>query len=91
MNANGSLGNDHGWPWTSTINTAHASGVKVVLVATLFDDGDILTLITNPTYKNNFFANIKAKMLEGSADGLNIDFEGNASSWITQINASWQT
>ena len=85
VNPNGSLGNDHGWPWTALINQSHQSGVKVILVATLFDSGDIYTLITNPTYKNNFFVNIKAKMLEGNADGLNIDFEGG-SSWVTQIN-----
>jgi len=87
VNANGSLGNDHGWPWTGVINEAHASGVKVILVATLFDSDDILTLITNPTYTSNFFVNIKAKMLEGGADGLNIDFEGGGSSWKAHINA----
>lgn len=86
VNANGTLGNDHGWPWTSVINEAHANGVKVILVATLFDDSDILTLITNPTYTNAFFVNIKAKMLEGDADGVNIDFEGSASSWKAYIN-----
>ncbi len=87
VNANGSLGDDHGWPWTSVINTAHANGVKIVLVATLFDSSDIYTLITNSTYKNNFFANIKAKMLEGAADGLNIDFEGGGSAWKAHINS----
>lgn len=86
VNANGTLGNDHGWPWTSLINQAHAAGVKVILVATLFDDADIYTLITTPSYKQSFFANIKAKMLEGSADGLNIDFEGGGSSWKPYIN-----
>ncbi len=86
VNADGTLGNDHGWPWTSLINTAHANGVKVVLVATLFDSTDIYTLITTPSYKNAFFANIKAKMLEGAADGLNIDFEGSGSAWKAHIN-----
>ncbi len=75
VNENGSLGNDHGWPWVSLINKAHSNGVKVILVATLFDGGKIHNLITNSTYKNNFFVNIKNKMLEGSADGLNVDFE----------------
>lgn len=86
VNANGTLGSDHGWPWTSVINTAHANGVKVILVATLFDDSDIYTLITNASYKNTFFTQIKAKMLEGSADGLNIDFEGSGTSWKPYIN-----
>jgi spore germination protein YaaH len=86
VNPDGSLGNDHGWPWTSVINEAHANGVKVILVATLFNSDHILTLITNPTYKNRFFSSIKAKMLEGDADGLNIDFEGSGSAWKAYIN-----
>ena len=86
VNSNGTLGSDHGWPWTAVINDAHAHGVKVILVATLFNDDAIYTLITNPTYKSNFFTNIKAKMLEGDADGLNIDFEGGGSSWKPYIN-----
>jgi len=86
VNADGTLGNDHGWPWTSVINTAHANGVKVVLVATLFDPDDIQTLITTPAFKNAFFENIKNKMLEGTADGINIDFEGNGP-FVNDINA----
>ena len=85
VNADGTLGNDHGWPWTAMINTAHANGVKVVLVATLFNATDIQTLITTPAYKNAFFANIKDKMLEGTADGVNIDFEGNGA-FVNSIN-----
>lgn len=86
VNADGSLGSDHGWPWPGVISQAHQNGVKVILVATLFDSDDILTLITNPTYKDSFFTNIKNKMLEGSADGLNIDFEGG-STWQGYINS----
>lgn len=89
VNSNGTLGNDHGWPWTALINTAHENGVKVVLVATLFDNAAINTLINNTTYKNAFFANLKSKMLEGTADGVNIDFEPGGSgstSWQTQMH-----
>ena len=86
VNSDGSLGNSHGWPWTGVINAAHQHGVKIVLVATLFDSTGIQTLITNPTYKNNFFVNIKNKMLLGSADGLNIDFE-EGTGWQSSINA----
>jgi spore germination protein YaaH len=86
VNADGSLGNDHGWPWTGVINAAHQNGVKVVLVAVLFDPDAILTLITDPGYAYDFFVNIKAKMLEGHADGVNIDFEGGGAAWKAQIN-----
>lgn len=85
VKSNGTLGNLRGWPWTSVINTAHQNGVKVVLVATLFDSASILTLITTPSYKNAFFSNIKAQMLAGGADGLNIDFEGSGT-WRSHIN-----
>ncbi|MCK5033737.1 MAG: hypothetical protein KAS18_08885, partial [Calditrichia bacterium] len=75
INSNGTLGNDHGWPWTALINEAHAHGVKVILTAILFSGDDIHTLITTLTYKNAFFVNIRNKILEGNADGVNIDFE----------------
>jgi spore germination protein YaaH len=86
VNPDGTLGNDHGWPWTSVINNAHAVGTKVILVATLFDDAGIYTLITNESHKQAFFTNIKAKIVEGNADGVNIDFEGGGSSWKPYIN-----
>jgi spore germination protein YaaH len=86
VSSDGSISNSHSWPWTSLINTAHANGVKVILVATMFSDTSIATLLSNATYKNNFFVNIKTKMQQGSADGLNIDFEGTGT-WIAQINA----
>ena len=79
VNANGTLGNDHGWPWTSLVNTAHANGVKVVLTATLFNTTSLQTLMTTPSYKQAFFVNMKNKMLEGTMDGINIDFEGSGS------------
>lgn len=85
VNADGSLGNDHGWPWVSVINDAHEAGVKVILVATLFNGTQIDTLISSPANRANFFANIKSKMLEGGADGLNIDFE-SGTTWQDEIN-----
>jgi spore germination protein YaaH len=75
INSNGTLGNDHGLPWTSIINNAHAHGVKVIITAILFNGDDIHTLITTPSYKNTFFTNIKNKILACNADGVNIDFE----------------
>jgi len=75
INSNGTLGNDHGLPWTSIINEAHANGVKIILTAILFSGNDIHTLITTPAYKDTFFVRIKNKILECNADGVNIDFE----------------
>ncbi|MBN2448593.1 MAG: hypothetical protein JXO22_17840 [Phycisphaerae bacterium] len=79
VNANGTFSNTHGWPWTTVINNAHAAGTKAILVAVLFDTGDIYTLITTPSYKNAFFVNIRNAILAGNADGVNIDFEGTGS------------
>ena len=87
VNSDGSLGNDHGWPWTGVINDAHQNGVKVILVATLFNAEDIFALITDPVSMNSFFVNIKNKMVEGGADGLNIDFEGSGTAWKAHINS----
>ncbi len=88
VNADGSLGNAHGWPWNDVINRAHSAGTKVILTATLFNGNDILTLISTPVYKQRFFENVKTQMLAGKADGLNIDFEGGRSSgWPGKINA----
>lgn len=85
VRGDGSLSSVHGWPWTSVINSAHANGVKVILVATCFNDPNISMLINSATYKANFFTNIRNQMLLGSADGLNIDFEGTGT-WRSQIH-----
>ena len=89
VNSNGTLGTMNGWPssWTSLVNTAHANGVKVILVATNFTPTSIYTLITSTKYKNAFFINITNQMIAGNADGLNIDFEGsNSPTWRSEIN-----
>ncbi len=87
VNGDGTLGDDHGWPWTNLINKAHRNGVKVILVATLFGGDGILNLITSQTNKERFFRNIKNKILEGKADGVNIDFEGfSSTTWRKHIN-----
>lgn len=85
VNSQGAVTNAHGWPWTSIVNSAHANGVKVHLVVTLFDDVAIYTLINNASYKATFFANMKNLMLQGNADGINIDFEPGGSG-----SASWE-
>lgn len=101
VNTNGSLqamSGGGGWPgnWTSLINTAHANGVKVILVVTLFNQGSdepdyINQLITNPTATTSFINNVKAQLVAGSCDGLNVDFEGTPTGWRTSINSFMAT
>jgi hypothetical protein len=67
------------------VNSAHANGVKVHLVVTLFDGPAINTLIGSAANKNNFFNNMKNLMLSGNADGINIDFE-SGSGWQPQMD-----
>jgi len=56
------------------INRAHGRGVRIDLVATLFDDNAIHNLIANSTARDRFINNAIAEVKRG-ADGLNIDFE----------------
>ena len=76
VSSSGSVGNPSNWPWTDVINDAHAAGTKVILTAVNFDEDDIRNIITNETAKQNFFNNVKNKIIAYSMDGVNVDFEG---------------
>ncbi|MCF7839998.1 MAG: hypothetical protein K9N22_04400, partial [Candidatus Marinimicrobia bacterium] len=75
MNSQGQITNSHSWPVTSLINLAHSNGVKVILTVTLFDNAGIGTLLGNSTYRQTAIDNLISKVIEGNADGVNIDFE----------------
>ncbi|MCB9850864.1 MAG: hypothetical protein H6817_09195 [Phycisphaerales bacterium] len=85
VNSAGNVTNYHGWPWTSTVNTAHAHGVKVHMVVTLFDGASINSLFASPSAKANFFQKMRDQMILGNADGINIDFE-SGSGWQDDID-----
>jgi spore germination protein YaaH len=86
INPDGTIGHDHGWPWTALVERAHAQGVRVVLTATLFGDDQVLTLIADEAHRQTFFRQIRQRLIEGSADGLNVDFEGpGANGWPSLI------
>lgn len=76
-----SIDTPQGWPWTTEINAAHAQGVKVIMTVVNFggaDGADAVAweMITNPTKKALFFANVKNLIQTYNLDGVNIDFEG---------------
>ncbi len=71
----GSISNDHGWPPTSLINTAHAAGTDVVLTATLFSNGDLTTLLSSSSHRQTLINNLVNSVSSANADGVNIDFE----------------
>ena len=87
VNPDGSLGEDHGWPWTALINRAHRHGVRVILTATLFGDTDVHTLLNSETHRTRFMREIRDKIRAGRADGVIIDFEGpGLNGWPNQIS-----
>ena len=87
VNPDGSIAEDHGWPWTGLINRAHASGVRVVLTMTLFGDTNVLTLLENSVSRERFFQEVHDRLRVSNADGVNIDFEGpGANGWPSLIN-----
>ena len=73
--ATGDLNNLHGWPVTGLINIAHNNGVDVVLCVTLFSNSDLVTLLSNATYRQNLINNLLTQVQAGNADGVNVDFE----------------
>ncbi len=75
VNADGTLGNLRGWPDTATVQTAHAAGVHVELVFTLFGSTDIESLLSVEQQRNTLVDNMIDQMEAGGADGINIDFE----------------
>ena len=77
VNRDGSLGDDHGWPWTALVDRAHRHGVRVILTATLFGDEDVRILLENEVYRSRFMRQIRDKIRIGRADGVIIDFEGS--------------
>ncbi len=82
-NADGSLGNDHGWGTASSdevIAAAHAAGARVVISTTRFGGSNVAQLLNDATARQNAIDNLVAKMIEGGGDGIDIDYEGlNAS------------
>ncbi len=76
INFNGNFTNTHSWPVNSLINTAHANGVRVVLVGILFNSSSIATLLNSATYRQNLINNLVNAVQSAGADGVNIDFEG---------------
>jgi spore germination protein YaaH len=76
VNADGTLGDLHGWPPTDLINQAHLRGVRVVLVATCFSSSSIATLLSTPSHRTALVTNLLSQVEGAGADGVNIDFEG---------------
>ncbi len=103
VNADGSIGNTHGWPKytgdpaaaadvVNMINTAHAQGVKVVLCFTNFTSAAIDSIVGTPQYRTTFIQQALAIVRAGNGDGVNIDFEGinSSSKSIDPLMQGWR-
>lgn len=72
----GNVDATHGWPDTTTVQAAHAAGVRVDLSFTLFSGNGVLTLCSVEANRNRAIANMIDLMEDGDADGISVDFEG---------------
>ncbi len=72
------IGYPAGWPsdWTSTMNAAHANGVKLIMCVVEFNDDDIHALINSSTASQNFYEEVATVIENYNLDGVIIDFEG---------------
>ncbi len=75
MGVGGNITNANGWPVSGLVDIAHSHGVKVIVTVTLFDNDDIGTLLANTAYRQAAIDNLIARVIQGNADGVNIDFE----------------
>jgi len=74
----GNATTDHNWSTANVVTVAQSNGVNVTLCATLFDNHSIL--FNNNTSKQNLINGLISRVQARGAKGINIDFEGVASS-----------
>lgn len=75
VNSDGSISNTHNWPNLGFIYFAQERGVAVKLCATMFGSNSLTTLLSNPTHRQNAINNLLQLVIDGNADGIDIDFE----------------
>ncbi len=75
MGNNGQITNAHGWPINGLVDLAHSRGVKVIVTVTNFDNSGIGTLLANAEFRQAAIDNLISRVVQGNADGVNIDFE----------------
>lgn len=97
VNASGGLNNDAGMStfnssaFAAMVNTAHASGDRVVLVATCFDDSTINSVVSNQAVGQAAINNLIAAAKSKGLDGVNIDFEGSTGPSYPNIQTNFTT
>ncbi len=86
MDNSGNITDANGWPWNGLVDLAHSHGVKVIVTVTNFDNTGIGILLGDAIYRQNAIDNLIARVVQGNADGVNIDFEFVPSSARNDFN-----
>lgn len=86
VTAEGTFSNPGQWPWTTLINEAHQTGVKVIATVVNFTTASIHTLLVEEQPKQAMFINLKTILEKYKLDGVNIDFENVASEDRKKVN-----
>ena len=79
LEPDGTFSSLHGWGDEASeqlIALAHASGCRVCLVATNFDDDELHDLLSSPSNRAAAVENLVEQVVAMNADGVDLDFEG---------------
>ncbi|HOV11144.1 MAG TPA: glycosyl hydrolase family 18 protein [Bacteroidales bacterium] len=76
----GNANNTHNWATDAAVNAALANGVKVDLCVTLMNQANLTSFLANSTARQTLITNLINLIQTRGANGVNIDFEGMASS-----------
>jgi len=76
----GNANNTHNWATDAAVNAALAHGVKVDLCVTLMNQANLTSFLANSTARQTLITNLINLIQSRGANGVNIDFEGMASS-----------
>ncbi|HNX07067.1 MAG TPA: glycosyl hydrolase family 18 protein [Bacteroidales bacterium] len=76
----GNANNTHNWATDAAVNAALANGVKVDLCVTLMNQANLTSFLANNTARQTLITNLINLINSRGANGVNIDFEGMASS-----------
>jgi len=76
----GNASTTHYWATDTAVTTALANGVKVDLCVTLMNTANLTSFLANTTARQTLITNLISLIQSRGANGVNIDFEGMASS-----------
>ena len=87
LDSSGNVTGADGWNAIAEdlVATAHASGTKVHLTLTVFDDATQTSVLGNPVARAQAVSQLAAQVNDYGADGVNVDIEGLSASLKTEL------